>query len=531
MRFVIVAAHRQHVGALKAMDEKISHNDPTTSLEQQTVAYRCVCGHVTQLTSESAVCDSCGRKYDFDALRSAMAATAVLYTDATGEAAAQVSPTDVEEDVLIGRRMEHFLILNRLGSGGMGAVYRALDESLQRYVALKVIHNPRPTSHDAGVEGAFQEARAQARVNHPNVAHIYYVGSDADIPFLAMELAGEQTLADRMADGPLPFEEVVHFGLQIASALEHAAAFDIVHGDVKPNNVLLVDDHTVKLSDFGLARRLSQTGAGAPAAGTPEFVSPEVTRGQPADHRSDLYSLGVTLFNMTFGRMPYTRSSHDVAETLRLHRDAAVQFPDPWPAELPHTWRAVLERLLAKNPRDRYQDFQALIEDLRKHEPIALPGASPLLRGLAWLFDTVLLSLPFALIAVLGSAQSAILPLARILLQSSVVFAYCYLQAVWGTTPGKRLFQIRIVDQFGLRPHRVLLGVRAGLQFVWAWASVASMLLTLVGLAPLAMIATFGAGLFILADMAALLFWKGESIHDRLLRTRVVLDAAPRPMT
>ncbi len=502
------------------MSEQIPHPDATT--------YRCVCGAETSLDSESATCIGCGRHYDINALRSAMAATAVLYPNATGQQVAQLGASDAN-DALIGRRLQHFRILSRLGSGGMGAVYRALDESLQRYVALKVIHNPGPLADDAGLQGVFQEARAQARVNHPNVAHIYYVGSDSDIPFLAMELVGDCTLADRMAGGPLPFHEVIRFGLQIAVALKHAAMFDIVHGDVKPTNVLLANDHTSKLSDFGLARRLSQSGASTIAAGTPEFVPPEVTLGQPANHRGDMYSLGVTLFKMTFGRLPYTPSSRDLTETLRLHRDADVEFPDPWPAELPQTWRNVLAKMLEKEPADRYDSFDELIADIKRHEPIVLPNASPMLRGFAWLFDGFLLSLPMLLLALVFAGNSyTLFHLARIGLQAAITFGICYLQAVWGTTPGKRLFQICIVDLYGLTPTQPILGLRATFQFVWAWASVVASTLALLRLSYVGYALMIGAALFIFVEMILIVFSKGRSIHDRLLRTRVVLDAAPQ---
>lgn len=502
-----------------------SANPPGTDV---AISYRCVCGEVTRLEPSCASCLKCGRQYDYRSLRKALAATTALYTDAADSHICQLEETP-DDDKLIGRRLQHFRILSRLGSGGMGAVYRALDESLQRYVALKVIFNPGPAAGDDGLEGAFQEARAQARVNHAHVAHIYYVGSDADIPFLAMELVGERTLADKMEDGPLPFEEVVRFGLQIARALQHAAMFDIVHGDVKPNNVLLVDDHTAKLSDFGLARRLSQSATPTSAAGTPEFVAPEVTMGQRADHRSDMYSLGVTLFRMTFGRMPYSPSSHELAQTLRMHRDASVEFPDPWPGDLPVTWRGVLSRLLAKAPGNRYQDFPQLILELERHEPVVLPNARASLRGLAWLFDSFLLSLPLALIRLVFSAQLlSHFSLGRIATETAIFLAFCYLQAVWGTTPGKRLFQIRIVDQLGLPPSQTILGARAACQFIWAWALIAGEALSMFRMSLLATPVIVVVVLFLLVEIVLVVFAKGRSLHDRISRTQVVLDAVPK---
>ncbi len=526
--------HGEHLRESDAIISRMAENDPhpahmASSTRDVAFSYRCVCGEVTRLESDSATCGNCGRHFDYDSLRAAMAATAVLYSEVDCEQFTTLGGTD-SDDPFLGRRLGHFQILSRLGAGGMGAVYRAIDESLQRYVALKVIYNNAgPAPSNAGIQCIFQEARAQARVNHPNVAHIYYVGNDAGVPFLAMELVGNRTLADRMADGQLPFHDVIRFGLQISQALKHAAMFDIVHGDIKPNNVLLTEDGIAKLSDFGLSRRLSEASPSATVSGTPEYVPPEITLGQLADHRSDMYSLGVTLFKMTFGRLPYTPSSRDLTETLRLHRDACVEFPDPWPHGLPKSWCGVLERLLEKDPQKRYDGFDELIDDLKRHEPIVLPSASPLLRGFAWLFDAFILSLPLALVSLIfATSLLSHFQLASFSLQTAITFGFCYLQAWWGTTPGKRLFQIRIVDQYGLRPSPAILGVRAAIQFSWAWASSATTLFSIIHLTYLGIALSIVINLFIFVEVLLVLFAKGRTIHDRILHTRVVLDAAPQ---
>ena len=513
------------------MDELGQETPRDVSSADSQAAYRCVCGEMIPLDSATGKCPQCGRHYDSDVLRDPAAETVLL-------AAGDVDPdtptgltTAHEVDDFVGSRLGHFQILERIGEGGMGGVYRALDESLQRYVALKVMRRAAGGGDDSNspMQQLFQEARAQARVNHANVAHIYFVGTDGETPFLAMELVGHQTLAQRLQQGALPFPTVARFALQIAEALAHAAKFDIVHGDVKPSNVLLVDDGNVKISDFGLARRFSELAPDdGTVAGTPNYVAPEVTNGQSADHRSDLYSLGVTLFEMTFGRLPYDFGGRTLADRLALHREASVDFPVPWPSGLPEGWRDVLTRLLFKDPAERYTDFEQLIADLRKLQPASLPTASPLLRGLAWMLDGMLISLPLVFIAYIfrGNTELPKPLVMSALFGGAITGGVSLLQSWWGTTPGKKLFQIRIVDQHGLRPARSVLGVRAVFQFLWAWAMVAGDLLLLVNLRDIGQALSALASLFLFVEMGFVVFGRGRSLHDRFLRTRVVLDAS-----
>ena len=490
------------------------------------LTYRCVCGVAIPLQEGGGeTCPHCGRHYDSDVLHDAGGETVFMPAQSGDET--DHSERESNADSLIGGHLQHFRILDRIGGGGMGAVYRALDESLQRYVALKVIQHQAASAKNDLVQRLFQEARAQARVNHPHVAHIYYVGTDKETPFLAMELVGTHTMAHRLKYGPLTFPEVAGIALQIAEALAHAARFDIVHGDVKPGNILLVDHKTVKISDFGLARRMSEmTTDSSVAAGTPNYMSPEATQGITPDHRSDMYSLGVTLFEMTFGRLPYTCDSTDLHERLRLHREAAIEFPEQWPAELPEAWRDVLEKLLAKNPADRYADFKQLVADLRKLQPVELPTARPVLRWLAWTFDGFLLSSPIVMLSFMLPVDGRpLVQLSGALLAALIPLGAAYLQAWWGTTPGKKLFQIRIVDMHGLHPRKSALGLRSAFQFLWVWNLVVQNLLHFFGLIDLAFAVLVLVFLFILAEMGFAVLGKGRSLHDRFFGTRVVLDA------
>jgi uncharacterized RDD family membrane protein YckC len=435
-----------------------------------------------------------------------------------------------------GQRYGHYRVVRKLGRGGMGAVYEAVDESLQRYVALKVLHATHRSGADTTqVQRLLQEAIAQARVNHPNIVHIYYVGREDTTPFFAMELVPGPTLALRQRDGPLPFSDVIRIGQQVVDALRHAADFDIVHGDVKPSNILTVDATTVKLSDFGLARRLSQI-ENDPVfvAGTPNYLSPEAADGKPLDIRSDIYSLGITLFELTFGRLPYSLSGSDILDYARIHRTAPITFPERWPESVPEGWRGVLERLLAKSPDDRYQSYDEILEVLRRFRPTALPRAGRVQRGLAWMVDLALTIAPLGIFFVLADvAGHALRPAGRSpLVQLSftvvgvlVLLLAAFMQSRWKTTPGKRLFQLRIVDRHGMTPGRSVLAVRSVFQFlpIWAWCAFA--LYSALGRDFLAGNLVFLTIGWCALDIGSALFRRGgRSLHDRLTRTQVVLD-------
>ncbi|MBL8849674.1 MAG: protein kinase, partial [Planctomycetaceae bacterium] len=381
-------------------------------------------------------------------------------------------------DPLIGQQLGHFRIMSRLGIGGMGAVYRAMDESLQRYVALKVIDDPEADDDGRRVARLLQEARAQARVNHANVVHIYYVSRNEQQPFLAMELVHGATLADRLREGPLPFAEIIEIALQTVEALRQASLFDIVHGDIKPGNILLSDGATVKLSDFGLAQRLSQTSKNPDRlAGTPNYLSPEACRGQATDIRSDMYALGVMLFEMTFGRLPYTFVGEHANARIRAHCSGHAEFPERWPAHLPEEWKGLLERLLAKEPCERFWTYDLLLDDLHALRPVARPQAGRLVRTIAWIVDITLVSAiqRFIIGLFAGGAVGAYLSgrpgmaLLASLSGFTVPAVVMYLQSLWRMSPGKELLQIRIVDVHGLAPQSGRLALRSLLAMLPIW--------------------------------------------------------------
>jgi predicted Ser/Thr protein kinase len=218
--------------------------------------------------------------------------------------------------------IKHYTILRRVGRGGMGQVFLALDEKLRRRVALKCLLSR--LSLEADHEHILAEAQAAAAISHPNVATVYEVVEHDDRAFMAMEYVDGQSLSTVMAHERLPRDRVVAIGLELAGALGAAHAGDIVHGDLKPANIALTNDGAAKVLDFGVARAVravsgSTTTIGArptaqtltAVAGTPGYMSPEQLRGERIDGRSDLYSLGVVMFEMTTGRRPYLETTID----------------------------------------------------------------------------------------------------------------------------------------------------------------------------------------------------------------------------
>ena len=215
---------------------------------------------------------------------------------------------------MIGQMLGHYRIVSKLGEGGMGKVYRAHDERLHRDVALKLLTGDVAGSMNCR-ERVLAEARAAAILNHPGIATVYEVGEEGDHVFIVMELVQGETLRQRLTIGPLEPRALVRIGAQIAEGLEVAHTRGIIHGDIKPQNILIQSDGRVKLFDFGIARQiatdtatLTRSAVGLAElppgliAGTLAYMAPEVLRGDPSDTRSDLYSLGVVLFELASGR-------------------------------------------------------------------------------------------------------------------------------------------------------------------------------------------------------------------------------------
>ena len=272
----------------------------------------------------------------------------------------------------IGSAISHYRILGLLGMGGMGTVYRAKDERLGRDVALKVL--PPSTADDVTAKARLlREARMASSLNHPHIAHVYEVGEDHEQLFIAMELVEGRTLRDSTPAGGVPPETLLRLGFQIADALAYAHEHGVIHRDLKSANIMLAPDGRVKVLDFGLAKRLLETGeaeavpdlnltATGILVGTPTYLPPEVLRGAPADARSDIWALGVVLYEMASGRLPFDRSSFGELSDAILNG-----APAPLSGRVPSGIQAVIGRCLAKDPSQRYRqgnEVRAAIEAL-----------------------------------------------------------------------------------------------------------------------------------------------------------------------
>ena len=276
---------------------------------------------------------------------------------------AEVSYRVSPEPLAVGSRIGNYEILQMLGGGAMGEVYKAMDQRLGRVVALKLL--PADLARDPSARRRFlHEAKAVASLDHPNVATLYEVGeSEGGRMFLALAFCEGETLQQRLERGPLPLPEAVSIARQIAQGLAAAHRLHIVHRDVKPSNVVILPDGKVKLLDFGLAKMTGATSLTrmGSSPGTPAYKSPEQTRGDKVDPRSDLWALGVVLYEMVSGRLPFGGEYEQAVIYAILNEPPRPLDGDKgFPREL----GATIERALAKDPAKRYATAEAMDDDL-----------------------------------------------------------------------------------------------------------------------------------------------------------------------
>jgi len=260
---------------------------------------------------------------------------------------------------------ERYRLTNHLARGGMADVYSAIDEVLGRKVAVKMLHANYATDA-AFIQRFRREAQAAANLTHPNIVSIFDTGKDGGHYFIVMELVEGKTLRDVLrAEGPLLPRRAAEIASEVAAALSVAARGGLAHRDVKPGNILLTETGSVKVTDFGIARawddseELTRTGA---VIGTATYFSPEQAQGQPADGRSDLYALGVVLFEMLTGRPPF--SGETPISVAYQHVSEAVSIPSASNPDVPPGLDAIVMRALQKNPTDRYQTAEEMRGDL-----------------------------------------------------------------------------------------------------------------------------------------------------------------------
>jgi tRNA A-37 threonylcarbamoyl transferase component Bud32 len=254
----------------------------------------------------------------------------------------------------------------QIGTGGMSTVYRAFDTVLERQVAIKLMHREIASDSDQ-LERFRREARAVAQLNHPHIVTVIDAGEDDNTPYIVFEYVEGETLKDRIRRyGRLPIQESIAYAIEIARALGVAHERGIVHRDVKPQNVLVDEEGSAKVTDFGIARTLDQEGltADGRVLGTTDYVSPEQALGHPVTGQSDLYSLGIVLFEMLTGDVPF-KGDNQVAVAMKHVREQLpdVQVRRP---EVSNALAAVLEKATAKETEKRYPDDRALIADLEE---------------------------------------------------------------------------------------------------------------------------------------------------------------------
>lgn len=490
--------------------------------DQMQVEYRCPCGHAFPVSPETGgTCTRCERTISSPAIQELMSATISFIENST-----LGTPINAEHDPVIGTKLGHFEIVQRLGTGGMGAVYRALDCSLQRYVAVKVIRtddNQAPSKEK--IASLLQEAVSQARVNHPNVVTIYYVNHDHQTPFLAMEIM-EGSIVDQHGKESIGFGKTIETAIPIVKALEASQSLDIVHGDIKPNNLLVDKLGTVKLSDFGLARRISgndQEKAGL--RGTPKYLAPELMRGEKPTIYSDMYALGITLFELTFGYSPHEIKGRKVKRWLEERENLQIPFPKIWPENVPRYWRDILTRLMQPCVEDRYQDFGELLSDLKAIQPYQQSPAGRLPRLFAWAVDQAVVALVSAIFLLAFGMFTRNIPGPQFYLLAVFLPACLYIGScsLFGTTIGHFAMQLRTVDKSGLPPTRRRWATREALRSGVFWVFICS---SLFAVSQFSFWFTGSIWTIFFVDAISIVFPGILCLHDRLLKTKVVLQLA-----
>jgi len=280
---------------------------------------------------------------------------------------------------MIDQLLGHYRILSKIGEG-VGVVYRARDEVLQRDVAIKVV-SERATADTSAREFLLHEARASSALSHPNICTVHEVGEVCGELYIVMEFVEGKSLGEPIAGGALPCESVLRYGVQIAGALAHSHGRSTVHRDLKSSNVVVAPDGRAKVLDFGLARRL-YTGAPGEATrtlgpldsdsrivGTLPYMAPELLRGAAADERSDLWALGVVLYEAAAGQLPFRgRTTFEVSSAI------THELPPALPSWIPRGLCAVIQRCLAKEPAQRYQRAGEVLAALEAVQSAAMTG-------------------------------------------------------------------------------------------------------------------------------------------------------------
>lgn len=326
-----------------------------------------------------------------------------------------------------GKQVDDFRLEERIGRGGMATVYRAYQASMNRNVALKLIPYGEDAENEEFRRRFNQEAEVIISLEHIHILPIYDYGITGGVAYLAMRLLNGGSLNDLLADGPLPLARAADIFGQVARGLAYAHSKGIIHRDLKPSNILLDDTGNAYLTDFGLAKwvespaALTKTGN---IVGTPAYMSPEQLRGEPIDHRADIYSMGIILYHMVTGRAPFASTSSDVVSVIYQHLESIPTTPSDHNPEVPPSVDAVVLRALQKDPDLRYSSVKQMADELdtalgRRHSTSSYPAAPVPALPRSLLADEPSRRLPLTAVVTVVAVAAALL-LATLALRSGI---------------------------------------------------------------------------------------------------------------
>jgi uncharacterized RDD family membrane protein YckC len=348
-----------------------------------------------------------------------------------------------------GHQLGHFRVERQLGAGGMGEVYLATDLALDRPVAIKVL--PEAVARDtARRDRLVREARAQARVVHPNVGHIYFIGEERGLLYVAMEYVAGETLAQRAASAPMAIDDALTAIRGAALGLREAHRAGFLHRDVKPSNLMLDAHGVLKVLDFGLAAGGAGAGISGPIeqtslVGTPLYMAPEQARGEAIDVRADIYALGATLFHIVMGRPPFEAKTPDELRDLHASAPRPV-VAIPTQARTTAALGELCARMMAPNAADRFASYEELLAAIDVLTASRTRPAGFWARGVAAVLDLCVVSLATAaamLVAALVASGPNVVAAVYVMPALAIYHAVCVRR--WGRTIGKALLELEVV--------------------------------------------------------------------------------------